>query len=65
MSINGFYIDGKVEKYNYDSLDNLPTLAEATDEEIMDTMAELEMIVAVTTFSGAILISNNNEIYSL
>ena len=37
----------------------------ATDEDIMNVMTEMEMVEPVTTSNGAILISNNNEIYSL
>ena len=37
----------------------------ATDEEIMDAMAEMELIEPVSLLDGSILISNKNEIYSL
>jgi hypothetical protein len=37
---------------------------ETTDEDIMDTMAEMGLVTPVIS-NGAVLISNNNEIYSL
>lgn len=35
------------------------------DEEIMDLMAEMELIDPVTLSDGSILVSNNNEIYTI
>lgn len=63
MSITGFRVKGIVEKYDYNSLDNLP--GATTDEEIMDVMTEMELIEPVSLLDGSILISNKNEIYSL
>ena len=63
MSIKGFKVKGKTERYDYNSLDNLPEAA--TDEEIMDALTEMELIEPVSLSDGSILISNKNEIYSL
>lgn len=42
---------------------NKPTIA--ADEEIMDFMAEINLITPVTSSDGDILTGNNGEIYSL
>ena len=54
-----FYDDGE----NIHKLDD-KYLNFATDEDIMDTMTEMGLVTPVVS-NGAILISNNNEIYSL
>lgn len=47
------------------SLEETPNITEANDEDIMDTMTEMGLVDPVTLSDGSILISNNNEIYSL
>jgi hypothetical protein len=54
-----FYDDGE----NIHKLDD-KYLNLATDEDIMDTMTEMGLVTPVM-LEGAILISNDNEIYSL
>lgn len=54
-----FYDDGE----NIHKLDD-KYLNFATDEDIMDTMTEIGLVTPVTS-NGTILISKDNEIYSL
>lgn len=41
------------------------TASAANDEDIMDAMAEMNLVEPITLLNGAILTSNNGEIYSL
>ena len=47
----------------YATKSELPVIA--TDEDVLDFLADMGMVTPVTNSSGEILISSSNEIYSL
>ena len=52
MSIKGFYIDGTVEKYDHNELDNKPSVGNGLTEEIKEALLQIAQKVVYTDAQG-------------